>query len=139
MDPIFLAFFRLFLIIPILGLLSSSIPKIRKMLSKLSRRELLSAIVGESFGLGLGDLLYLTGLSLTQVNIAGPLSATMPIFSGILAAFLRERITWRVLGGIVLVVVGNGFAKPLIASRGLGRRLAHLSPSSVGLSRHPAS
>ena len=108
LDPIFLAFLRLLIIIPILGLLTMT-TRIRKTIFRLSRRELALALIGGTIALGLGDLIYLIGLDLTQANIAGALAATTPIFSGVIAIIvLGEKVNLKVVLGIILVTLGAG-------------------------------
>ena len=106
-DPVLLAFLRLLLIIPVLGLVSLLTPQIRGTFRRLSRRELILALAGGTCALGLGDLIYLIGLDLTQANVAGALAATTPIFSGVIAiGLLKERVTWEIICGIALVTFG---------------------------------
>lgn len=108
-DPVFTAFFKILVVLPSLAIYlkvlgpkeadSSTTPP--------KRSEVVSAMLGGLVSVGLGDMIYLVGLSLTQANIAVPLSSSTPIFSVILAAvFMRERITTRSVLSSVLVVVG---------------------------------
>ncbi|MEM2910273.1 MAG: DMT family transporter [Nitrososphaerota archaeon] len=108
-DPIFTAFFKILIVLPFLAAYlkvlgsqgapsSAAVPK---------RSEVVSAILGGLVSVGLGDMIYLVGLSLTQANIAVPLGSSTPIFSVMLAAvFMKERITIRSTLSSILVVVG---------------------------------
>ncbi|MEM4546228.1 MAG: DMT family transporter [Nitrososphaerota archaeon] len=107
-DPVFAAFFKILIVLPFLAAYlkilghqdsSSVVPP--------KRSEVIAAILGGLVSVGLGDMIYLVGLSLTQANTAVPLGSSTPIFSAILAAiFLRERLTRRSIISSILVVVG---------------------------------
>ncbi|MEM0205098.1 MAG: DMT family transporter [Nitrososphaerota archaeon] len=107
-DPVFAAFFKILIVLPFLAAYlkilghqdsSSVVPP--------KRSEVIAAILGGLISVGLGDMIYLVGLSLTQANTAVPLGSSTPIFSAILAAvFLRERLTRRSIISSILVVVG---------------------------------
>ncbi|MEM0456420.1 MAG: DMT family transporter [Nitrososphaerota archaeon] len=107
-DPVFAAFFKILIVLPFLAAYlkilghqdsSSVVPP--------KRSEVIAAILGGLISVGLGDMIYLVGLSLTQANTAVPLGSSTPIFSAILAAvFLKERLTRRTIISSILVVVG---------------------------------
>lgn len=107
-DPVFAAFFKILSVLPFLAVYlkvlerqdpSSTVPP--------KKSELIAAILGGLISVGLGDMIYLIGLSLTQANTAVPLGSSTPIFSAILAAiFLKERLTKRSVISSVLVVTG---------------------------------
>lgn len=110
-DPVFAAFFKILIVLPFLAAYlkvlecrnpSSIVPP--------KRSEVIAAILGGLISVGLGDMIYLVGLSLTQANTAVPLGSSTPIFSAILAAvFLKERLTKRSVVSSILVVVGATF------------------------------
>ncbi|MEM1991878.1 MAG: DMT family transporter [Nitrososphaerota archaeon] len=107
-DPVFAAFFKILIVLPFLAAYlkilghqdsSSVVPP--------KRSEVIAAILGGLISVGLGDMIYLVGLSLTQANTAVPLGSSTPIFSAILAAvFLKERLTRRTIISSILVVMG---------------------------------
>ncbi len=105
-DPIFLAFFKILVIIPFLALylpFSSDETSI----SRLDVRDVALAMIGGVIAVGLGDMIYLLGLSLTQANVAAPLAATTPMFAGIIAAvFLKEKLTLKVFSAMILATIG---------------------------------
>jgi len=106
-DPVFIAFFKMLVILPFLAgyisLSSNGFSQIRS----LDKREILMAIAGGVIAVGFGDMIYLIGLSLTQANIAAPLGASTPIFAAVIAvAFLKEKPNLKVIFGIVLTVIG---------------------------------
>ena len=108
LDPVFIAFFKIIAIMPFL-LAYSALTRKNSELKRLERRDVILAAIGGVFGVGVGDMSYLMGLSLTQANIAGPLAATTPMFAGILAAvFLKEKITLNVFLAMLLATVGAG-------------------------------
>ncbi|MCS7135764.1 MAG: DMT family transporter [Nitrososphaerota archaeon] len=107
-DPVFAAFFKILVVLPflaaylkILGRRDSS-PDVSP-----KKSEVVAAILGGLVSVGLGDMIYLVGLSLTQANTAVPLGSSTPIFSAVLAAiFLKEKLTKRSIISSVLVVFG---------------------------------
>jgi len=108
-DPIFLAFFKILVIIPFLALYLPFSPD-KSSISKLDSRDIALAMIGGAIAVGLGDMIYLLGLSLTQANIAAPLAATTPMFAGIIAAvFLKEKLTLKVFLAMVLATLGAAF------------------------------
>jgi len=107
-DPVFIAFFKLLVILPFLAGYISLSPNGLSQMRSLDRRGVLWAVIGGLIAVGFGDMIYLVGLSLTQANIAASLGASTPIFASIIAAiFLRERIGWRVITGVALVAIGS--------------------------------
>lgn len=106
-DPIFAAFFRMLVLLPLLGLYSALSPSTRKSILEMRARELLLASIGGVIAVGFGDLVYLVGLNLTEASVAGPLAATTPVFAGIIAAAkLRERPSLETIVGIALITMG---------------------------------
>jgi len=106
-DPIFIAFFKMLIILPFLaGYISISSGGFAQ-LSSLERHEILMAVAGGIIAVGFGDMIYLIGLNLTQANIAAPLGASTPIFAAAIAvAFLKEKPNLKVILGILLTVIG---------------------------------
>jgi len=75
--------------------------------------EVVLAAIGGTLAVGLGDMIYLIGLDLARANVVGPLSATTPIFAGIIAAIkLREKPNLETILGIVLITVGAALLSP---------------------------
>ncbi|MEM2189358.1 MAG: DMT family transporter [Nitrososphaerota archaeon] len=112
-DPIFLAFFRMLVLLPFLGLYSMLSSNTRASILSMRGKEMIFASIGGILGVGLGDMLYLIGLDLSRANIVGPLSATTPIFAGIIAAVrLRERPGLETILGIILITVGAALLSP---------------------------
>lgn len=106
-DPIFLAFFRMLMLLPFLGLYSALSSSTRSSILGMRRGELLLAAAGGVIAVGLGDLIYLVGLDLTRASVVGPLTATTPVFAGIIATIkLRERPNLETILGIALITVG---------------------------------
>jgi len=107
-DPVFAAFFKILIVLPFLAAyLKVFGSRDSSSLAPPKRSEVIAAIMGGIISVGLGDMIYLVGLSLTQANTAVPLGSSTPIFSAILAAiFLKERLTSRSIISSVLVVVG---------------------------------
>ncbi len=107
-DPIFIAFFKILVVIPFLtcytALSSSGLSELRS----ISARELAMALTGGAVAVGLGDMIYFIGLSLTQANIVAPLSALTPMFASLIAMlFSRERPNVKTIIGVFLVVMGT--------------------------------
>jgi drug/metabolite transporter (DMT)-like permease len=72
---------------------------------------LLSSVM---LGIGIGDTLFLNSLARIGLSRALSISNVHPLFSCILALFLlHERLSWLVVGGIILTVTGIG----LVSSR----------------------
>ncbi|HDD42187.1 MAG TPA: EamA family transporter [Nitrososphaeria archaeon] len=106
-DPIFLAFFRMFTLLPLLGLYSMLSSSTKRSILGMRREELLLAAAGGVIAVGFGDMIYLVGLDLTRASIVGPLTATTPVFAGIIAAVkLRERPNLETILGIALITIG---------------------------------
>ncbi len=107
-DPIFTAFFKILVVLPFLATYlkifghwnpSSAVPP--------KRSELVAVILGGLISVGLGDMIYFVGLSLTQANTAVPIGSSTPIFSVMLATiFLKERLTKRSIISSILVAAG---------------------------------
>ncbi len=106
-DPIFLSFFRMLVLLPLLGLYSMLSSSTKRSILGMRKKELLLAAIGGVIAVGFGDMIYLVGLDLTKANIVGPLTATTPVFAGIIAAVkLRERPNLETILGIALITVG---------------------------------
>ncbi len=112
-DPIFLAFFRMLVLLPFLGLYSMLSSDTRKSILGMRKEEMLLATIGGVLAVGFGDMIYLIGLDLARANIVGPLSATTPIFAGIIAAIrLREKPSFETILGIILITIGAALLSP---------------------------
>ena len=107
-DPVFAAFFKILIVLPFLAAyLKVFGSRDSSSLAPPKMSEVIAAMMGGIISVGLGDMIYLVGLSLTQANTAVPLGSSTPIFSAILAAiFLKERLTSRSIISSVLVVLG---------------------------------
>lgn len=106
-DPVFLAFFRMLVLLPFLGLYSLLSPGTKKSILGMRREEVLLAAIGGVIGVGLGDMIYLIGLDLAEANIVGPLTAITPAFASVIAmAKLKEKPSLEVILGIVLITIG---------------------------------
>jgi DME family drug/metabolite transporter len=70
--------------------------------------EALVGLIGSVLiGLAIGDTLHIKAMTLIGVSRALPISSTYPILTALLAViWLDEPVTWRIIGGIVLVVGG---------------------------------
>lgn len=107
LDPVFLAFFRMLVLLPFLGLYSMMSSSTRASILGMRRREVVLAAIGGILGVGIGDMFYLMGLDLARANVVGPLSATTPVFAGIIAAIrLREKPSFEIILGIILITIG---------------------------------
>lgn len=113
LDPVFLAFFRMLVILPFLGLYAALSKSTRASILGMRKGEVFLAAIGGTLAVGLGDMIYLIGLDLARANVVGPLSATTPIFAGIIAAIkLREKPNLEAILGIVLMTVGAALLSP---------------------------
>jgi drug/metabolite transporter (DMT)-like permease len=113
LDPVFLAFFRMLVILPFLGLYAALSKSTRASILGMRKGEVVLAAIGGTLAVGLGDMIYLIGLDLARANVVGPLSATTPIFAGIIAAIkLREKPNLETILGIVLITVGAALLSP---------------------------
>lgn len=107
-DPIFLAFFRMLVLLPPLGLYSILSPSTKESILGMKKMEFLLASIGGIIAVGFGDMIYLMGLDLAEANIIGPLTATTPVFASVIAmARLKERPTLETLIGIALITIGT--------------------------------
>jgi len=104
-DPVFAAFFKILIVLPFLAAyLKVFGSRDSSSLAPPKMSEVIAAMMGGIISVGLGDMIYLVGLSLTQANTAVPLGSSTPIFSAI---FLKERLTSRSIISSVLVVAGQ--------------------------------
>jgi len=78
-----------------------------RQLRRLARREWLILILGGIFGWGLGSVLFLLTVDLAGPSRAAILTSTSPLFALPMSiALLKEKITWRILAGTALTVLG---------------------------------
>jgi uncharacterized membrane protein len=113
LDPVFLAFFRMLVILPFLGLYAALSKNTRESILGMRRDEVALAAIGGTLAVGLGDMIYLIGLDLARANVVGPLSATTPVFAGIIAAVkLREKPNLETILGIILITAGAALLSP---------------------------
>lgn len=76
-------------------------------LGNISFRAFVEMGVAGALGLTIGNLLFTYSLSYTPVDIVACIASVRPFLAAIFATFvLRERLTFRIAGGIVLVVGG---------------------------------
>ncbi|OKH17412.1 DMT family transporter [[Limnothrix rosea] IAM M-220] len=67
------------------------------------------AITGAAFGGSfVGLWLHQTAFQFAPVGIAATLLSTSPLFAVGISVYLREKVTWRSLGGVVIALVGIG-------------------------------
>lgn len=78
-----------------------------KSLGKISGRAFVEMGIAGALGLAVGNLLLTYSLSITPVDIVACIASVRPFLSAIFATFiLREKLTPRLAGGIILVVSG---------------------------------
>jgi uncharacterized membrane protein len=88
LDPMFIAFFKILVVIPFLACYTTLSSKTPSQLRSLSAKELTMALAGEAVAVGLGDMIYFIGLSLAQANIVASLLSTLtPMFATLIAMF----------------------------------------------------
>ena len=106
-NPLLLSFLRLIFLIPFLVAISLISSGNRLLIKKLSKFDVGLMALGGIIAIGIGDTIYLTGLDITQANIAAPLAATTPLFSTVLALiFLKERLSNRTVIAALVMTVG---------------------------------
>jgi uncharacterized membrane protein len=107
LDPVFIALFKILVIIPFLACYTALSSNGPSQLRPLGAKELTMASVRGAMAVGLGDVTYFIGLSLARANIVAPLSALTPMFVTLIAMFSsRKRPDIRIMFGTSLVVVG---------------------------------
>jgi len=104
-DPIFLAFFKMLVVIPFMTCYVAFSSKGLSQLRLLDAKALVMALAGGAIAVGLGDMIYFIGLSLVQANIVASLGASTPIFATLIA-FKKERPSLRTVIGVSLVAIG---------------------------------
>lgn len=78
-----------------------------KGLGKISSRAFVEMGIAGALGLAVGNLLFTYSISFTPVDIVACIASVRPFLSAVFATFvLKERLTPRLAGGIVLVVGG---------------------------------
>ena len=78
-----------------------------KGLGKISFRAFVEMGIAGALGLAVGNLLFTYSLSFTPVDIVACIASVQPFLSAVFATFvLKERLTPRLAGGIILVVGG---------------------------------
>jgi len=106
-DPLFIAFFKILVVIPFLAFYAAFSSNGFSQIRSLNAKELATALTGGAIAVGLGDMIYFIGLSLTQANIVAPLSALTPMFATLIAVLSsKERPNLKTIIGISLVVIG---------------------------------
>jgi len=107
LDPIFIAFFKILAVTLFLACYRAFSPNGFSQLRSLNAKELTMALTGGAIAVGLGDMIYFIGLSLTQANIVAPLSALTPKFAMLIDMFYsKKRPDLRTVIGALLVVAG---------------------------------
>ena len=67
------------------------------------------AMTGAAFGGSfVGLWLHQTAFQFAPVGIAATLLSTSPLFAVGISVYLREKVTWRSLGGVLVALVGIG-------------------------------
>jgi len=78
-------------------------------LRRIGAKEIATLAVAGVLALGVGGILLLQSLALTDASKTAPLSSTSPLFTVVLAlAFLKEKITTRLATGTGLIMLGVG-------------------------------
>ena len=107
-DPYILAAGRMLFLIPTLAILSI-IPYGNKSNNrKISRIQLVLALLSGLISLGIGDNLLYLALDSTNTNIVAPLTSLTPIFSALIAIiFLGEKVSKKTIIATLLVTTGT--------------------------------
>ena len=107
-DPYILAAGRMLFLIPTLAILSI-IPYGNKSNNrKISRMQLVLALLSGLISLGIGDNLLYLALDSTNTNIVAPLTSLTPIFSALIAIiFLGEKVSKKTIIATLLVTTGT--------------------------------
>lgn len=107
-DPYILAAGRMLFLIPTLAILSI-IPYGNKSSNrKISRIQLVLALLSGLISLGIGDNLLYLALDATNTNIVAPLTSLTPIFSALIAIiFLGEKASTKTIVATLLVTAGT--------------------------------
>jgi len=107
-DPYILAAGRMLFLIPTLAILSI-IPYGNKSINrKMSRMQLVLALLSGLISLGIGDNLLYLALDSTNTNIVAPLTSLTPIFSALIAIiFLGEKASTKTIIATLLVTTGT--------------------------------
>jgi drug/metabolite transporter (DMT)-like permease len=92
---------------------------------------ILSAIIG----IAVGDTIYFRGLKLINISIAFPIAqATLPLFTIVAAVlFLGETITWPMLLGTALVLVGIYLIAAPVKRKGLSAAIPAAEKKGMGI------
>ena len=107
-EPYILAAGRMLFLIPTLAILSI-IPYGNKSNNrKISRMQLVLALLSGLISLGIGDNLLYLALDSTNTNIVAPLTSLTPIFSALIAIiFLGEKASTKTIIATLLVTTGT--------------------------------
>jgi len=107
-DPYILAAGRMLFLVPTLAILSI-IPYGNKSSNrKISRIQLVLALLSGLISLGIGDNLLYLALDSTNTNIVAPLTSLTPIFSALIAIiFLGEKVSKKTIIATLLVTTGT--------------------------------
>jgi len=105
-DPLFIAFFKILVVTPFLAChVAFSFNGFFK--HSLNAKELATALTRGAIAIGLGDMIYFIGLSLTQANVVAPLNVLTPTFAPLIAVLsLKEKPDLRTMISVFLVVIG---------------------------------
>lgn len=107
-DPYILAAGRMLFLIPTLAILSIIPYGNRSNNRKLSRIQLVLALLSGLISLGIGDNLLYLALDSTNTNIVAPLTSLTPIFSALIAiVFLGEKVSTQTIIATLLVTTGT--------------------------------
>ncbi|MFQ6086064.1 MAG: DMT family transporter [Candidatus Bathyarchaeia archaeon] len=105
-DALALSAGRMLFLIPFLTI-ARVVTNGRSHLSLGTKRAWALFAVGGILAVGVGDLMMLLGLSLTEAAVVAPFLAATPLFSSLLAvALLKERVRSVFLLGVLLVAIG---------------------------------
>jgi drug/metabolite transporter (DMT)-like permease len=92
---------------------------------------ILSAVIG----IAVGDTIYFRGLKLINISIAFPIAqSTLPLFTIVAAVlFLGETITWPMLLGTALVLVGIYLIAAPVKRKGLAAAIPAAEKKGMGI------
>jgi len=106
-DPFLVASVRMLFALPMLGVFTILPFGTGSSVRGLTRFNILTMFLSGLIAIGVGDMLFLTGLQTTKANVAAPLASTTPLFAAIIAiVFLKEEVSKRVVAGTFIVTAG---------------------------------
>ncbi len=104
-DPFVLASVRMLFVLPLMGIYTSLG---RRSTHHLERSSILTMFLSGLMALGIGDTLLYIGLEASKANVVAPIASTTPLFAATLAIlFLKEKVSKRVVIGILFVITGT--------------------------------